>query len=92
MKISLSRLFKSYILDLGEAKKSGNYATAQALLNYIKAYQINASPKDILLSGKEIKKEMAYNQSNLFVRVKKLVRLFVSICFVIRFLECISNK
>ena len=70
MEISLTRLFKSYILDLGEAKKSGDYATAQTLLNYIKAYQIKAAPKDILLSGKEIKKEMAYNQSNLFVRVK----------------------
>ena len=70
MKISLSRLFKSYIMDLGEAKKSGNYVNAQSLLNYIKAYQIKAAPKDILLSAKEIKKEMAYNQSNLFVKIK----------------------
>ena len=70
--ISLSRLFKSYIMDLREAKSTNNYESAQSLLNFIKAYQIKTAPSDLLLSKNQILREISYNQSNLFIRVKKI--------------------
>ena len=68
--ISLSRVFKSYILDLTEAKKTGDYSKAQSLLNFIKGYQIRTAPEEILLSREQINREISYNQSNLFIKVK----------------------
>ena len=68
--ITLSRVFKSYIMDLTEAKQSNDFTQAQSLLNFIKGYQIRTAPKSIMLSRKQIDREIAYNQSNLFIRVK----------------------
>ena len=68
--ISLSRVFKSYILDLKEAKKDGDYSDAQAMLDFIKGYQMRTAPKEILLSRKQINREISYNQSNLFIKIK----------------------
>ena len=69
-KISLSRVFRSYLFDLVEAKKSGDFTKAQSLLNFIKGFQIRSSNKDLLLTRKQIDREISYNQSNLFIRVK----------------------
>ena len=69
-KISLSRVFRSYLFDLVEAKKTGDFSKAQSLLNFIKGYQIRSSNKDLLLTRKQIDREISYNQSNLFIRVK----------------------
>ncbi|MAE14875.1 MAG: hypothetical protein CL821_04705 [Crocinitomicaceae bacterium] len=69
-KISLSRVFRSYLFDLVDAKKSGDFTKAQSLLNFIKGYQIRSSNKDLLLTRKQIDREISYNQSNLFMRVK----------------------
>ena len=49
-KISLSRVFRSYLFDLVEAKKSGDFTKAQSLLNFIKGFQIRSSNKDLLLT------------------------------------------
>ena len=68
--ISLSRVFRSYMVDLTEAKQTGDYSKAQSLLNFIKGYQIRSSDKDLLLTRKQIDREISYNQSNLFIRVK----------------------
>ena len=68
--ISLKRVFKSYILDLTQAKKTGDYTKAQSLLNFIKGYQIRTAPKEILLTRKQIDREISYNQSDLFIKVK----------------------
>ena len=69
-KISLSRVFRSYLFDLVEAKKTGDFTKAQSLLNFIKGFQIRSSNKDLLLTRKQIDREISYNQSNLFIRVK----------------------
>ena len=69
-KISLSRVFRSYLFDLVEAKKTGDFTKAQSLLDFIKGYQIRSSNKDLLLSRKQIDREISYNQSNLFILVK----------------------
>ena len=68
--ISLSRVFRSYMVDLTEAKQTGDYSKAQSLLNFIKGYQIRSSDQDLLLTRKQIDREISYNQSNLFIRVK----------------------
>ena len=82
--ISLSRIFKSYIIELSEAKLSGNYTTAQELLNFIKSYQIKIAPKEILMSMNEIQSEINYNESNLFILVKNMYGL-LSIALLIFF-------
>ena len=87
--ISLSRLFRSYIIDLAEAKKTNNFDTAQSLLNFIKAYQIKTAPKELLLNKNQIEREISYNHSNLFVTVKVLC-IFISFTTYIFFLECIE--
>ena len=68
--ISLSRIFRSYIMELAEAKNSNDYSTAQELLNFIKSYQIKISPEDLLMNMSEIKDEISYNKSNLFIKLK----------------------
>ena len=68
--ISLSRIFRSYIMELAEAKNSNDYSTAQELLNFIKSYQIKISPEDLLMNMSEIKDEISYNKSNLFIKIK----------------------
>jgi cytochrome c-type biogenesis protein CcsB len=91
-KISLSRLFKSYIMDLREAKKSNNYESAQSLLNFIKAYQIKTSPTEIILSKNQIHREISYNKSNLFVKVKNYYGYLAVFLLIFSFWDALSKK
>mgnify|MGYP006133069445 FL=1 len=91
-KISLSRLFKSYIIDLRDAKKSNNYETAQSLLNFIKAYQIKTSPSDLLLNKDQIDREISYNHSNLFSRVKNYYGYLSILLLIFSFWNALSKK
>ena len=91
--ISLSRIFKSYIIELSEAKLSGNYTTAQELLNFIKSYQIKIAPKEILMSMNEIQSEINYNESNLFILVKNMYGLLSIALLIFSFWQAlISDK
>jgi cytochrome c-type biogenesis protein CcsB len=90
--ISLSRLFRSYIIDLGEAKKTNNYETAQSLLNFIKAYQIKTASAKLLLNKNQIKREISYNHSNLFVKVKNYYGYLSVLLLVFSFWNALSKK
>ena len=91
--ISLSRIFKSYIIELSEAKVSDNYVTAQELLNFIKSYQIKIAPKEILMSMNEIQSEINYNESNLFILVKNVYGLLSIALLIFSFWQAlISDK
>ena len=90
--ISLSRLFRSYIIDLGEAKKTNNYETAQSLLNFIKAYQIKIAPAKLLLNKKQIEREISYNHSNLFVTVKNYYGYLSVLLLIFSFWNALSKK
>merc|ERR1711991_745509 len=87
--ISLSRIFKSYIIELSEAKVSGNYVTAQELLNFIKSYQIKIAPKEILMSMNEIQSEINYNESNLFILVKNVYGLLSIVLLIFSFWQAL---
>ena len=90
--ISLSRLFRSYIIDLGEAKKTNNYETAQSLLNFIKAYQIKTAPAKLLLNKNQIEREISYNHSNLFVTVKNYYGYLSVLLLIFSFWNALSKK
>ena len=90
--ISLSRLFKSYIMDLREAKSTHNYESAQSLLNFIKAYQIKTAPSDLLLSKKQILREISYNQSNLFLKVKNYYGYLAILLLIFSFWDALNKK
>ena len=90
--ISLSRLFKSYIMDLREAKSTHNYESAQSLLNFIKAYQIKTAPSDLLLSKKQILREISYNQSNLFIKVKNYYGYLAILLLIFSFWDALNKK
>jgi cytochrome c-type biogenesis protein CcsB len=90
--ISLSRLFRSYIIDLGEAKKTNNYETAQSLLNFIKAYQIKTAPIELLLNKNQIEREISYNHSNLFVIVKNYYGYLSVLLLIFSFWNALSKK
>ena len=90
--ISLSRLFRSYIIDLGEAKKTNNYETAQSLLNFIKAYQIKTAPVKLLLNKNQIEREISYNHSNLFVTVKNYYGYLSVLLLIFSFWNALSKK
>lgn len=90
--ISLSRLFRSYIIDLAEAKKTNNYETAQSLLNFIKAYQIKIAPKELLLNKNQIQREISYNHSNLFETVKNYYGYLSVLLLIFSFWNALSNK
>ena len=68
--ISLSRLFWTYITDLGNSKVKNDFKSANSLLLILKSYQNKAADKSILLNKDQISREMSYNNSNLFVSVK----------------------
>ena len=69
--ISLSKLFWTYVTDLGNAKKPENdFKSANSLLLILKTYQNNSADQSILLNEDQINREMSYNNSNLFVNVK----------------------
>ena len=90
--ISLSRLFRSYIIDLSEAKKTNNYETAQSLLNFIKAYQIKTTPSELLLNKNQIEREISYNHSNLFVTVKNYYGYLSVLLLIFSFWNALSKK
>jgi cytochrome c-type biogenesis protein CcsB len=90
--ISLSRVFKSYIIDLTEAKKSGDYSQAQSLLDFIKGYQIRTAPKEIMLSRAQIDREITYNQSSLFLRVKNYYGYLSVLLLLFAFWNALMNN
>ena len=90
--ISLSRLFRSYIIDLSEAKKTNNYETAQSMLNFIKAYQIKTTPSELLLDKDQIEREISYNHSNLFVKVKNYYGYLSIFLLIFSFWNALSKK
>jgi len=68
--ISLSRLFWTYVTDLGNSKVSNNYESPNSLLLILKSYQNKTADQTIVLNEDQISLEMSYNKSNLFVTVK----------------------
>ena len=60
--------------------------------NFIKAYQIKTSPSDLLLNKDQIDREISYNHSNLFSRVKNYYGYLSILLLIFSFWNALSKK
>ncbi len=91
MNTNIKSLLPAYISALISGKKSGNYESADKLLEGFKIIQQKYSA-EILPSAGKIKAELIYNKYNVF---KKLMRYYIGfgmLLFVVLMLQIFSNK
>ena len=90
--ISLSRLFWTYVTDLGNSKASNNYESANSLLLILKSYQNKTADQTIVLNEDQISREMSYNKSNLFVTVKNYYGYLSILLLLFTFWEALISE
>ncbi|MDR2081787.1 MAG: cytochrome c biogenesis protein CcsA [Campylobacteraceae bacterium] len=66
---NMQMIFGFYFDSVAMAKTSGNWSTADKMLNVIKDYQAKVSPPELIPSERKIKAELFFNEIKIFDRI-----------------------
>ena len=90
--LSYSNIMRSYFMALIEASRTADYSKADKILGYIKSIQRQSDTVDLIPSEAKVKREIAYNNSNIFIKLKNIYSILALVLLVLAFIDNIREK
>jgi ABC-type transport system involved in cytochrome c biogenesis permease subunit len=90
--LNYAGIMRAYFLELIEAAKSADYTRANKILGYIKSIQRQSSAADIIPSAKKVDREISYNKSNIFIKLRNLYGLLSMFLLFLAFVDNLQSK
>ncbi len=91
-KQSYYNLMGLYYKEFITARTSDNYSEADKILNYISNIQRNSSVVDKIPTKSQIKYEIFYNNSEIFVKLKRVYSMLSMLLMVLAFIDSLGKK
>ena len=85
-------LFRTYLVEVVNATKTGNYVRANKILGYIDKIQRQSNSAQLLPSKSKVSKEIGYNNSKIFIKLKNLYALLSVILLILAFVDNLKSK
>jgi cytochrome c-type biogenesis protein CcsB len=90
--MSYGNIMRAYFMAVIDATKSADYSKANKVLGYIKSIQRQTGNPDLLPSETKIKKEIGYNNANIFIKLKNLYGMLSIFLLVFAFVDNLKSK
>ena len=90
--LNYSNIMRAYFLELINAAKTADYNRADKLLGYLKSIQRQSSAKDLIPSVERIDREISYNNSNIFIKLKNLYAILSVFLLFFAFVDNLQTK
>jgi cytochrome c-type biogenesis protein CcsB len=90
--LNYTNIMRSYFMTVVNATKTADYSKADKILGYLKSIQRQSGAADIMPSVKKIKKEISYNNSNIFINLKNVYALLSVLLLFLAFVDNLKSK
>ena len=91
--ITLSKIWLTYLNDVSEAKKNGDYTAANSMLKTMKSIQKLLADKSILPEEDLVDLEIYYNQKNIFNSLKNYYGVLAIFLLLFSFIDAlVANR
>jgi cytochrome c-type biogenesis protein CcsB len=85
-------IMRVYLTEVHNATNTADYSKADKLLGHIKSIQRQSQAKDIIPSEKKIDREISYNKSNIFVKLRNLYGVLSILLLFFAFIDNLQSK
>jgi len=87
-----SGIMSAYMMELIQARATGDYTKADKILSYISDIQIKNSDRSLLPSDSKINAEIFYNKADIFIFLKNIYMILSVLLLGLAFVENIKAK
>ncbi len=90
--LNYNGIMRAYFMETLNATKTADYAKADKLLGYLKSIQRYSDSADIIPSETKIKKEISYNNSSIFIKLRNTYGLLSILLLILAFIDNLQSK
>ncbi|WP_370477774.1 cytochrome c biogenesis protein [Tamlana flava] len=91
-KINHQNIMRSYLKETYKAVQTGDYSISEKILGYISSIQRHYGKKVALPSEAKLQREISYNNSNIFIKLRNLYSILSVILLFLAFIDNLKSK